>query len=581
MTIVPTFFLFIAYFRELVSFYENYIMGDEREYLKERKFGWTIGIDNDCSYVWDCGLKDFSSIKCNEEEIAFIKKWGLHTAKSTLPIWICTDNSRKAEYYELEENYSLFSELLTDHYEDLKLYALMYRNVPFYNVSNDALSILYFVSKKDEIIGFKEKLQKENSLKAQIAFLCYANEVLFPMLSVKYANVNFQHNRIASEFKIDTVRNFKSRKITKVLSVDDFSDEICAKILANKHEISFYNLVQVKVKNFGNIYKYITHEPNKEYPDTHKLKNRRYYVLFRKDELIKKWCNVIDEEFKRLEKIEQEKREEEERELRLRREREEKQRRREEEARRVKFEYNKKNKHFRDSDLSFDESTHLYKVDGVILQSVTNFVKGCFPKFEAEYHAKRKAEQLGIALEEVLEMWERKGEESRELGTELHKRIENYYQGIISNVDDKTFNLFKMFADKVELKPYRTEWAVYDVKHNIAGTIDFVDYQNGEYIIYDWKRSDKIIENGMPIKISKYDEKGNHPLEHLDNTPYYHYALQMSIYKFILENNYNIKISDLRLGIFHPAYNKPYVLRIPYLEKEINDLFNLRSEVLF
>ena len=75
--------------------------------------------------------------------------------------------------------------------------------------------------------------------------------------------------------------------------------------------------------------------------------------------------------------------------------------------------------------------------------------------------------------------------------------------------------------------------------------------------------------------------KGNHPLEHLDNTPYYHYALQLSIYKFILENNYNIKISDLRLGIFHPTYNKPYVLRIPYLEKEINDLFNLRSEVLF
>ena len=32
-----------------------------------------------------------------------------------------------------------------------------------------------------------------------------------------------------------------------------------------------------------------------------------------------------------------------------------------------------------------------------------------------------------------------------------------------------------------------------------------------------------------------------------------------------------MKISDLRLGIFHPTYNKPYVLRIPYLEKEIND----------
>ena len=74
---------------------------------------------------------------------------------------------------------------------------------------------------------------------------------------------------------------------------------------------------------------------------------------------------------------------------------------------------------------------------------------------------------------------------------------------------------------------------------------------------------------------------GNHPLEHLYNTPYYHYVLQLSIYKYILEKNYGMKISDLRLGIFHPNYNKPYILRIPYLEKEINDIFNLRSEVIF
>ena len=328
------------------------------------------------------------------------------------------------------------------------------------------------------------------------------------------------------------------------------------------------------------IYKYVIPMPNREYPETSKLKNGPY-VFLNKRGLIQKWCNIIDEEVKRLEEIEWKKRKEEERELRLRREREEKQRSREEEARRAKFEYNKRNRHQRDSDLSFDESTHLYEVDGVILQSVTNFVKGCFPKFDAEYHAKRKAEQLGIAQEEVLEMWERKGKESRELGTELHKRIENYHQGIMSNVDDKTFNLFKMFADKIELKPYRTEWAVYDLKHNIAGTIDFVDYQNGEYIIYDWKRSEKIIDNGMPVKVSKYGEKGNYPLEHLDNTPYYHYALQLSLYKYILEKNYGMKISDLRLGIFHPTYNKPYLLRMPYLEKEINDIFSLRLEILF
>lgn len=197
-----------------------------------------------------------------------------------------------------------------------------------------------------------------------------------------------------------------------------------------------------------------------------------------------------------------------------------------------------------------------------------------------ESYAFREAVKLGMTTDDVIEMWEQKGRESRELGIELHTKIENFYKGIDSPADD-TFNLFKTFANSIQLKPFRMEWAVYDWEHKIAGTIDFVDYQNGEYIIYDWKRSEKVIENGMPMKINKYGEKGNYPLEHLDNTPYYHYALQLSLYKYILEKNYGMKISDLRLGIFHPTYNKPYVLRMPYLEKEINDIFNLRSEVIF
>lgn len=254
--------------------------------------------------------------------------------------------------------------------------------------------------------------------------------------------------------------------------------------------------------------------------------------------------------------------------------------RQEAEARKEKFRFNQRNKHPLDSTISFRASDHLYIVNGVCLESVTTFVSNCFPKFNTELHAKQKAGALGISVQEVIEKWEQKGKESRDLGTAMHKKIENYYQGIDSANDD-TFNLFRTFANNIKLVPYRTEWAVYDWEYKLAGTIDFVDYQNGEYTIYDWKRSDKIIANGMPIKTNKYGEKGNYPLEHIDNSPYYHYALQLSLYKFILERNYGIKINKLRLGIFHPTYNKPYLLEVPYLENEINTIFNLRSEVIF
>lgn len=260
---------------------------------------------------------------------------------------------------------------------------------------------------------------------------------------------------------------------------------------------------------------------------------------------------------------------------------EERQRHEAEEKRLEQYRFNIRNRHWRDGKVSFREADHVYIVDSTPLDSVTTFVKNCFPEFDSEFHAKRKAEALGITKEEVLEMWDEKGRESREQGTIMHEKIESYYLGKPVSTNE-TFELFKIFANKITLKPYRTEWAVYDWEQKIAGTIDFVDYQNGEYIIYDWKRSDKLIaKNGLPIKNSLYGEKALPPIDNLDDSPYYHYALQLSLYKYILEKNYGIIVSKLRLGIFHPSYIKPYVLEMPYLRNEIDTLFGLRSEVIF
>ena len=301
---------------------------------------------------------------------------------------------------------------------------------------------------------------------------------------------------------------------------------------------------------------------NKKY--VYKINNNSYRIL------IREWRDAIESMWKRENEKE-----------RIQREKELKLRRKEEEKRLEQYRFNIRNRHWRDRNVSFCEADHVYIVDGTPLDSVTTFVKNCFPEFDSEFHAKRKAEALGITKEAVLEMWDKKGRESREQGTAMHKKIESYYLGKEPSTDE-TFELFKIFADKITLKPYRTEWAVYDWEQKIAGTIDFVDYQNGEYTIYDWKRSDKLIaKNGLPIKNNQYGEKALPPIENLDDSPYYHYALQLSLYKYILEKNYGITVSKLRLGIFHPSNNKPYVLEIPYLRNEIDVLFGLRSEVIF
>jgi hypothetical protein len=101
--------------------------------------------------------KRFFEVKYTEEQRSFIRKYG----EDQLYSWERMNDSQKKEYQEIENYYSVFANLLNEHYEDLKLYALMYRNVPLYNCDKDPISVLFFASKQNEIIGFKKKLQAE------------------------------------------------------------------------------------------------------------------------------------------------------------------------------------------------------------------------------------------------------------------------------------------------------------------------------------------------------------------------------------------------------------------------------------
>ena len=168
----------------------------------------------------------------------------------------------------------------------------------------------------------------------------------------------------------------------------------------------------------------------------------------------------------KLTAAEQKKKEEAERAARMMRAECER-REREEALRREKANYNQRNQHLRDSALQFTSFSHSYSVNGIPLQSVTDFVEHCFPEFNANEMARRTAARTGQSVADVLAAWERKGEESRNAGTEMHWKIESFYQ--LNNVqDDETFRLFRMFTNQIALNPYRTEWPIYDTDTNLV-----------------------------------------------------------------------------------------------------------------
>ncbi len=246
--------------------------------------------------------------------------------------------------------------------------------------------------------------------------------------------------------------------------------------------------------------------------------------------------------------------------------------------------YNSLNAHPRDKYIKFTLSTHSYEVcmpdtEPVCCDSVTQVVEQCFKQFDADYWAQRKATPTCTA-QMLKDMWAAKGEEARRLGTELHDRIERHYLGEEPTPEalaDRGFRHFLDFDSRYRLKPFRSEWRIFSEKYRIAGTLDFLAFDGEKFVIYDWKRSLKVVDkNGKPITANPYGSRAFAPVEHLDDTTFNHYALQVSLYRYILKEEYNIDVHNCYLGVFHPELDNYALVALPYLEEEVKAILRRR-----
>lgn len=239
-----------------------------------------------------------------------------------------------------------------------------------------------------------------------------------------------------------------------------------------------------------------------------------------------------------------------------------------------------KHNHPKDKYISLDELTHIYTINNKSdFISVTTFVHSLFNNFNADkvidniIRGKnyKKSKYYNLTREEIKNMWETNRKDAAEKGTKIHLDIENYYNNIIVNNNSVEYLYFKNFLKDNDLKPYRTEWKVWDEEYKITGTIDMV-YENkdGTLMIYDWKRSKEIMRNRPFEKYSKIE-----CISHIPDLNFWHYSLQLNIYKRILETKYNKKISKMCLVCLYPENDNYIIYEVPELCEEINDLFQI------
>lgn len=231
---------------------------------------------------------------------------------------------------------------------------------------------------------------------------------------------------------------------------------------------------------------------------------------------------------------------------------------------------------YRDKRIKFDPVEHRYFIDGnPDTISVTQLIDKFFPEFDALYWAPIKAAKLGISTEEILAEWESKRIDSANKGTALHEAIENYYNNKSHNSSTTEFGHFLSFRERYKgMTPYRSEWRIFDEDLMVAGTIDMVyKKEDGSLYMFDWKRSEKVVNNDGTIKDDKFQFAFGE-LNHLGDNSYNRYCLQQNIYKAILEKRYSHRISSMNLLVMHESYDQFYHIKIPNMDKEINYIFN-------
>ena len=229
----------------------------------------------------------------------------------------------------------------------------------------------------------------------------------------------------------------------------------------------------------------------------------------------------------------------------------------------------------------FNEANHAYTLEnGDKCISVTTLVHDAFPVFDADkvidgIEARKTPKYAGRTRAEIKQMWKANGKRAAAAGTRLHKYIENIYlgvEGIEQRSDDEAQQFHNFTSAYGDLVPYQVEWVVCDPEHRVAGTVDMVFRdKEGLYHIYDWKRSAKIVRNRFNEDYCLVPE-----LDYIPNTNYWHYCLQLNIYKRIIEHNEGIKIASMKLVQFHPDIPNYRILDVEPMSDEVEALFKRR-----
>jgi hypothetical protein len=251
--------------------------------------------------------------------------------------------------------------------------------------------------------------------------------------------------------------------------------------------------------------------------------------------------------------------------------------------------------------------------DAIEWTSVTTVVSKFKEPFDADAIAiksskNKKSKWYGMSPEDIKQSWKNESDRAITLGTWYHNQRESDLlecesitrEGcklkIVKPIEENGIKYAP--EQKLEDGVY-PEHFVYLKSAGICGQSDRVEIVNGKVNIYDYK-TNKEIKKESYVNWEGMSKKMLSPVSHLDDSNYWHYALQLSFYMYmIIKHNPKLKPGKLCLDhvIFeedgvdekgnkihkldiegHPFIKEVVTYELPYLKSEVINIINQMKE---
>jgi|APSaa5957512622_1039677.scaffolds.fasta_scaffold37537_3 hypothetical protein len=227
-----------------------------------------------------------------------------------------------------------------------------------------------------------------------------------------------------------------------------------------------------------------------------------------------------------------------------------------------------------DDNLLFNEKKHKYSLKNrpdFVFTSTTTMIHKFFPVFNGPRIAQNLIDSVpkysGMTKEAVMKDWRKSATD----GTRVHNELEKYVLNRRTKPkEEKSKQGVQWLKDRVFTQKnwvVYPEAAMFSTDIGISGTADLLIHntETDEYVIGDWKTNKKITKTSYGNKVGT-----RQATRHLKDCNYNHYALQFSMYRYILEKYYGLNIKNSFLIHLSKGSYKDY--KMPYLKNEIKNM---------